>query len=347
MANMMVYIIKRILMTIPMIFLLIVLTWFLTYLMPGDPTSFFPPTTPPAEIEYYRELWGLNEPWYGQLWIYLQGLVHGDLGKSVQVSPGSNVLDLMAVFIPRSMEIALFPILFIPFMGIKSAIISVKNKNKWQDTMVRGGSVLMISTAAFFFALILQLMVGYWLPNIFGSDFINLPVVGLFTHELGSPLRVTGFRTIDCLLANDLHLFLDTIKHLILPVGCLTVLTFAVVSRQTRTSLLDVLDQDYIRTAWAKGCPKDSVFNKHALRNALIPATTVIVLNAAYLLAGSVIIEIAFGIRGMGMVFIEALTVNDYWLIVGNVLYVGIVIILGNLLADVLYTVIDPRITYK
>ena len=139
---------------------------------------------------------------------------------------------------------------------------------------------------------------------------------------------------------------MDTVKHLILPVGCQTMLTFAVVSRQTRTSLLEVLEQDYIRTAWAKGCPKDMVYNKHALRNALIPTTTVVVLNAAWLLAGSVIIEITFGIRGMGMMFIDALNAYDYWLIVGYVLFVGIIVILGNLVADVLYTIIDPRIMY-
>ncbi|MHA1776741.1 MAG: ABC transporter permease [Promethearchaeota archaeon] len=347
MANMLVYITKRILMTIPMILILIVLTWFLAYLMPGDPTSFFPPTTSPSKIAEFRELWGLDKPWYGQLWTYLQGLFHGDLGESIQVSPGAKVVDLMAVYIPRSIQIAIFPIMLIPFIGIKTALVSVKNKDKWQDTFVRGLSVLLISTPAFFFALILQLIFGYWLPTNFGEDFINIPVIGLFSHELGSPPTLTGFRLIDCLLANDLHLFLDTVEHLILPVACQTLLTFAVVTRQTRTSLLDILDQDYIRTARAKGCSRDFVYNKHALRNALIPATTVIVVNAAYLLAGSVIIEISFGIRGMGMIFIEALTTNDYWLIVGNVLYVGIVIILGNLLADCLYTIIDPRIIYK
>ncbi|MHA1746348.1 MAG: ABC transporter permease [Promethearchaeota archaeon] len=347
MANMAMYIVKRILVTIPMIFLLVVLTWFLAYLMPGDPTTSFPRTTPDAQIEYFRELWGLNEPWYTQLWIYLKGFVQGDLGESVQVSPGSDVIEYMLTLIPRSMEIALLPILLIPFFGIRTALTSVKHKDKWQDTLVRGFSVLLVATPTFFLALILQLFFGYWLPSLAGSDFINLPVVGLFTPQLGSPARVTGFRTIDCLLSNDLNLFLDTVKHLILPVGCQTLLTFAMVSRQTRTSLLEIMDQDYIRTAWAKGCPKDIVFKKHALRNALIPATTIIVLNAASLLAGSVIIEITFGIRGMGMMFIEALNTNDYWLIIGNVLFVGIILILGNLLADVLYTIIDPRIMYK
>ena len=118
MANMILYIIKRILVTIPMIFLLVVLTWILAYLMPGDPTSFFPPTTPVEQIEYFRELWGLNEPWYTQLGIYLKGFIRGDLGESVQVSPGSDVLEYMLRLIPVSMQIALIPIFLIPFFGI-------------------------------------------------------------------------------------------------------------------------------------------------------------------------------------------------------------------------------------
>jgi len=346
MANMVLYIIKRILVTIPMIFLLVVITWILAYLMPGDPTSSFPRTTPIEQIEYFRELWGLNEPWYTQLWIYLKGFIRGDLGESVRISPGTDVVQYMFTLIPRSMEIALIPIFLIPFIGIRTAMISVEHKNKWQDTLVRGFSVLLVSTPTFFLALILQLFFGYLLPELAGEGFIDLPVVGLSSSQLGNPIRVTGFRTIDCILSNDIVLFMDTVKHLILPVGCQTMLTFAVVSRQTRTSLLDILEQDYIRTAWAKGCPKETVYEKHALRNALIPTTTVVVMNAAFLLAGSVIIEMTFGIRGMGMMFIEALNLNDYWLIVGNVLFVGIIIILGNLVADVLYTIIDPRIMY-
>jgi len=345
MANMISYITKRILVTIPMIFALILLTWTMAQLMPGDPSSFFPRTTPPYVIEAFRDKWKLDDPWYTQLWVYLQNLSKGDLGKSINVRPGESINTLLLQLIPRTIEIAFVPIILIPFIGVKAGVLTVKHRNKWQDSLLRGVAVLGVALPAFFLGLLLQYIFGYILPNLTG-EFINLPIGGLKTAGIGDPPSITNFRLLDCIIANDLTLFMDTVRHLILPITCLTLLSFASITRQTRSSMLDVLEQDYIRTARAKGCSEKLVLGKHALRNALIPVSTVAIGLGFSLLAGSTIIEITFNIRALGAIFVDAIRFNDYMLIVGIVQVVGLITIIGNLVTDVAYTIIDPRIVY-
>ncbi len=347
MANMIMYIVRRILITIPMILALFILTWILAQIMPGDPTSSFPRTTPKETIALYRTLWHLDDPWYVQLGAYLRGIFQGDLGESVRVYPDQQVADILPRLVARSIELSLIPTLLIPIIGIKTALITVKHKDKWQDNLIRGFSVLASAIPTFFFALILQFLFGYIIPQATGNQFIDLPVIGLKTPGIDDPTFVTGLRTIDCLIANDMELFMDTVFHLILPVASQTILYFTGITRQTRSSMLEILDQDYIRTARAKGCSNEVVYKKHALRNALLPTSTLIISNAAWLVAGSVLIEITFSIRGMGLVLIEAVRFQDYWLLVGITTVIGTIIILGNLVADVVYTIIDPRIAYE
>jgi peptide/nickel transport system permease protein len=348
MANMIKYIVKRIILTIPMVFILMIGTWVLVQFVPGDPTSSFPLNTPMEKIEYYRELWHLNDPWHVQLWSYIKGVFRGDFGESVVIAPETKVSEFIPSLIARSIEISLLPTILIPIFGIKSALISVKHKNKWQDTIIRGFSVLFAATPSFFFALILQLIFGYRIPEI-TQDAFDVPVVGLKTPGFPDPdLPIsTGFRMLDCLIANELILFMDTAKHLILPVVCSTFLSFASITRHTRSSMLEILEQDYIRTARAKGCSRELVYNKHALRNALLPTMTLVISKAFNLIAGSVLIETVFGIRGIGLIMLQAVIASDYWLVVGITVVIGTVVIIGNLVADIAYTIIDPRIMYE
>ncbi len=343
---MILYVIKRISFTIPMIFLLVLLTWTLSQLMPGDPSSFFPITTNPQIILDFRAKWHLDDPWYMQLGVYLTNLLHGDMGKSATVAPGWNVSDYLAIIFPRTLEIAIIPILIIPIFGIRSGILTVKHRNKWQDILVRGVAVFGMALPSFFLGLILQYTFGYYIPSITGGQF-NLPVSGFKTSGFPDPETITHFRLLDSIIANDLTLFLDTAQHLILPVSCQILLSFATITRQTRSSMLDVMQQDYIRTARAKGCPEKLVYGKHALKNALIPTLTVIISGGFALLAGTTIIEITFNIRGMGTTLVRAILFNDYWLIMGIVQVIGILVIMGNLVADIVYTIVDPRIMYS
>ncbi|MCK5268935.1 MAG: ABC transporter permease, partial [Spirochaetes bacterium] len=294
------------------------MTWVLAQLMPGDPTSTFPPNTPLDRIAQYREMWHLDDPWYTQLWYFLEGVfLHGDLGVSARIYPFQSVSKVIPQLIARSVEISIIPTILIPIIGIKTALISVKHTNKWQDTTIRGLSVLLSAFPTFFLGLILQLVFGYYLPEL-TNGMMDLPVVGLKTPGIGNPelefISTTGFRTLDCLLANELELFMDTAKHLILPVFCQTLIFYTGISRQARASMLEILEQDYIRTARAKGCSKKDVYNKHALRNALIPTMTMTISLAFSLVAGSVLIETVFNIRGMGQVMVQAVIHSDYWL---------------------------------
>ncbi|MHA1887452.1 MAG: hypothetical protein DRO88_01810 [Promethearchaeia archaeon] len=345
MTNLLSYIIKRILAAIPLIFLLIIVTWIFAQLMPGDPSSFLPKTTPPAVIQAFRDKWRLDDPWYTQLWVYIKNLFRGDLGESANVAPGMPVKDLLKVLIPRTIEIAFIPMFLIPIVGIKTGLTTVKHKDQWQDTLVRGLAVLGLALPSFFLGLLLRYFFGYLLPDFTGGVF-DLPTSGLKTPGYPDPPALTNFRIIDCIIANNLSLLLDTLVHLILPIACLTFLSFASITRQTRSSMLDVMEQDFIRTARAKGCSENVVYKKHALRNALIPTVTIAISDGFALLAGTTIIEITFNIRALGNNFVRAILSNDYWLIVGIVQVIGIIVILGNLLTDIVYTFIDPRIIY-
>ncbi len=345
MANMTSYVIKRILLTIPMIFALILLTWIMSQLMPGDPSSFFDKLTPQQIIDDFRLKWHLDDPWYSQLWAYLTNLLRGDLGSSITVKRGESVGVMLSELIPRTIEIVIIPIIIIPIIGIKTGVTTVKHRNKWQDNLVRGGTVLATALPTFFLGLLLQYLFGIIIPNFTGG-YIKLPTSGLSSPGIGSPDSVTNFRLLDCIIANDLTLFMDSLKHLILPIICSTMISFAAITRQTRSSMLEILEQDYIRTARAKGCSESQVLNKHALRNALIPVSTVAIGLAFSLLAGSTIIEITFNINALGNMFVRAIKLNDYMLIVGIVQVVGIITIFGNLVIDVVYTLIDPRIMY-
>jgi len=314
-------------------------------LMPGDPSSFFPPGTNPERIALFRIKWHLDDPWYTQLGVYLINLLHGDMGQSASVAPDWPVAAYLGIIFPRTIEIALIPILIIPIFGVRTGVMTAKHRNKWQDTLVRGFAVLGTALPSFFLGLLLQYLFGYYIPHITGGQF-DLPVSGFKTAGFADPEPITNFRLLDCIIANDSMLFFDTAIHLILPVACVTLVSFASITRQTRSSMLDVLQQDYIRTARAKGCSEKIVYYKHALRNALIPTSTVIIAGGFALLAGTTIIEITFNIRGLGNALVRAILLNDYWLIVGIVQVLGIIVIVGNLVTDIVYTVIDPRIVY-
>ena len=164
----------------------------------------------------------------------------------------------------------------------------------------------------------------------------------LYTFSYG-----TGFRIIDALLYNDQHHLWDTAIHLVIPVICMVFVSLAPITRQTRSSMLDVIDQDYIRTARAKGVEEKTVLNKHALRNSLLPTSTLIIGNTTAALLGSLFIEISFNYTGLGYYMVRSVFMGDYFVIQGILVFSTIIILFGTLLTDVMYTIIDPRVTYK
>ena len=325
---------------IPVLFGILIMTFVLSRLMPGDPVLAVLPErhTPQQYRDALVEL-GLDQPIIIQFFRYLGDIFTGNWGESVSVAEGYPVWELVWKRFPRTMDIALFAMIIAAFVGIKTGVISATHRNKAKDTVIRGISLVGVSIPVFWLGLTLQWIFAYQIP-IF-------PAIGFKTSGPNSdPPYLTGFRLIDSLLSGRFDLMIDYIYHLILPVLCLSFVILASITRQSRSSMLEVLEQDYIRTARAKGCKEKTVINSHALRNSLIPTVTVIGLNFGGLLGGAVLTETTFSLWGMGDLLIWAIRDIDYWLLNAIVLLTAFLFIFVNLIVDMLYAIIDPRIRY-
>ncbi|MFX1344285.1 MAG: ABC transporter permease [Promethearchaeota archaeon] len=349
--NMVTYIIKRILFMVPMLFLILVITFILSRAMFEDPVLNKLGILPdPTIIEAERRRLGLHLPLISQLLIYLKNFFTGDWGTSYIVSEGKPVIQIIGEIFPKTIELVIVPILIIPIIGVKLGVISAKNKDKAKDTFIRGIGILGTCLPIFWLATMLQYFVGHYV-EIYTYGELNLEIMSpnsvTFSQypDPGWPFH-TGFRIIDGFLFNDQGLIQDTLLHLILPMICMTFVSLAGITRQTRASMLEVLEQDYIRTARAKGCLENTVISKHALRNALIPTSNLIIGGTAARLTGALFLEIAFNYTGMGFFMVKAITLGDYILINGILVFTALIILSGNLIADVMYTIIDPRIAY-
>ena len=300
------YIIKKILQTIPLLLAIIIVTFFIVRLIPGDPVALMLGKGASVEaIEYAREELGYNDPLWQQLLRYIGDVLHGDLGTSLR--SGEDIFqEIMRVF-PVTLKLAVFSTLFSTAFGILLGVISAVHRGKFSDNIIRVLTLISISMPSFFlglvFIIVFSLKLG-WLPS-YGSE---------------------------------------TWKNFIMPVVSLGLMELGYIARTTRSSMLDVLGQDYIRTARAKGLKERVVIYSEVLRNALIPIATSVGLRFGTLLAGAAITETVFSLRGIGLTMIEAVTIRDYTYIQSCILVVAVVFVLVNTLVDILYTVIDPRI---
>jgi ABC-type dipeptide/oligopeptide/nickel transport system permease component len=333
------YIIRRLLAMLPVIFGAMTLTFILSKFMPGDPVLAYLGERPSPELyqQMYRQL-GLDKPILEQYFKYLGDLFTGNWGVSFSIFKDKPVWDLIMEKLPRTVDISIFAIIIAAFVGIKIGVISAKHRNKAKDTIFRGISLVGVAIPVFFLGMLLQYTVGYLLP-IF-------PTTGFKTYTYKDPAFVTGFRMIDALISGELYYISDYLYHLILPVFCLAFISLAGIVRQTRSSMLEVLEQDYIRTARAKGAKEKDVINTHAKKNAMIPTVTVVGLSLAGLLSGAVLTETTFGLAGIGQLLVLAIRNSDYWVLNGLVFFFAIIFVVINLFTDVIYGVLDPRIRY-
>jgi len=348
--NMVKYIFKRIIYFFPTLILVLLFIWFIGRFLLIDPVlakmgGLFNPDI----IEAEKERLGYYDPLYLQIGKYLLSFFTGDWGKSYILLDGRPILDIIAEIFPKTIELVIFPILIVPIIAVKLGIVSTKHKDKPKDTFVRGFAILGTAFPVFWIAILLQIFVGRNIED-FTYGMLDLSIMGPNSFEFNYPAPSgsfrTGFRIIDSILYNDQLYLQDTLLHLILPTICITIVSLASITRQTRASMLEVMQQDYIRTARAKGVEESDVLNKHALRNALIPTSNLIIGGIAASLTGSLLLEWAFNYTGMGYWMVRAIYVNDYLLISGLLVFSSIIILSGILIADVLYTVIDPRIIY-
>ncbi|MHA1191333.1 MAG: ABC transporter permease [Promethearchaeota archaeon] len=339
------YIIKRLLAAIPVLLGVITLTFVLSRFMPGDPVLAYMPEGHInwAIYEQIKQDLGLNDPMFVQYFRYLGDILVGNWGQSLSIAKGLPVWTLIMQRLPRTADIALFSIVIASIIGIKTGIISAAHRNKAKDTIARGITLLGVALPVFFLGMLLQYLFGYAIRI---DDVAILPNTGFKTVTYEDPPFVTGFRIIDALFSRQLYMIPDYLIHLILPVFCLSFISLASIVRQTRSSMLEILEQDYIRTARAKGCKEKDVINTHAKKNAMIPTVTIIGLGFGSLLTGAVLTETTFGLAGVGELLIDAIRNSDYWVLNGLVFFFALVFISVNLITDVIYGILDPRIRY-
>jgi peptide/nickel transport system permease protein len=270
-----------------------------------------------------------------QFYYYLNDLVHGDWG----VSPisGQPVFQSLLQYFPATAELTIAALIITIVLGIPLGVVAATNRNKLADHLARVTSLTGVASPPFLLALILQFVFVFYLRIFPDSG-------GRISVYVAQPPQITGFFTIDSLLAGDWPAFVSSLQHIILPALALAFLTFGLMSRLVRASLLEALVSDYVRTAKAKGLRKTIVIYKHALRNALAQPVTALAVYVAYLLGGSVVVENIFSWPGIGRYAAQAALNFDFPAIMGTTIVFAVCVAVMNLVADILLCVIDPRI---
>jgi ABC-type dipeptide/oligopeptide/nickel transport system permease component len=336
---------------IPMLLFVLIVTFIITHMMFGDPVlNKLGILTDPQVLENERRRLGYDKPILVQLMIYLKNFFTGDWGTSYLVSEDEPVLNIIGQIFPKTIELVIIPIVIIPIIAVKLGVNSAKNRDNAKDTIIRGIGILGTCLPVFWLATMFQYLAGHFMPlYTYGELDLAIMFPNSPTFEYPEPEWPfhTGFRVIDGFLFNNQALIQDTLLHLILPMSCMTIVSIAGITRQTRASMLEILEQDYIRTARAKGCIEETVINKHALRNALIPTSNLIIGGTAARLTGALFLEISFNYTGMGYNMVQAIQIGDFILINGILVFTSLIILSGTLIADVMYTIIDPRIIYR
>ncbi|MFQ5857661.1 MAG: ABC transporter permease [Anaerolineae bacterium] len=330
-------VLERVLTTIPIMFGVAIVVFLFMRLTPGDPVDIMMGqggVVSVGEMERLRHEFHLDEPLPVQLWLFLRDAVRGNLGYSyIQKRP---VTTLIAERLPATIELALGALGFGLLVAIPVGILSAVRQNSLVDRFSMAGAFLGISMPAFWLGIILIL--------IFAVRLRWLPVQDRISY--GADLQeVTGLYVLDSLLTRNWPALVSSLKHLVLPSVTLGAAVAAVVARVLRSSMLETLRSDYVMLARAKGAPEWSVVLKHALRNALIPTVTVVGLQVGVLLGGNMIVETVFGWPGLGRMVVSAIFDRDFPLVQGTVMVYALTFVTANLIVDVLYTYLNPKVT--
>jgi peptide/nickel transport system permease protein len=313
-----------------------IVVFFMVRAIPGDPAQLLlGQQATQAQVEQVRANMGLDKPGIVQYGIFLADALRGDLGDSI-VTGRPVTTELLARF-PATLELTLFAMLVAVLVGVPVGVISAVKQYSWLDKFTSVLALTGISMPIFWLAMILIV--------IFFVNLGWLPFPGRLSTGY-AVTSITGLVLVDSLLTLNFPAFWDGLKHLIMPAIALGTIPMAVVMRMTRSSMLEVMGEDYVRTARAKGVVPWRVIFKHALRNAMLPTVTVIGLQVGLLMGGAVITETIFSWPGVGQRAYESVNRRDYAMIQGVVLYGATLFVLVNLLVDILYAVLDPRVRY-
>jgi len=315
------YIIRRL---IQAVFILIILTFIVfgvIRLVPGDPLLMYLSATDiealsPEALEQARHELGLDKNLVVQYFTWLGDILQGDFGKSFHFK--EPVLQLISQRLPITIHLGVFAFIFSSIIGIGLGIIAAVRRGRWADMVATLAANTAITIPIFWLGIILILILGKYLDL--------LPIAG-YTSPFDD--------------------FWLSTQKLVMPVICLMIYSMGANARLTRTSMLEVVRQDYVRTAWSKGLRERAIIAKHALKNSLIPVVTVMGLQVRFIFGGAVLIEQVFAIPGMGRLLVDATFGKDYLLVQGSVLVIGIIVVLTNLIVDISYGWLDPRVRYE
>jgi peptide/nickel transport system permease protein len=331
------YIIRRLLGAIPVLFGLSIIVFAVIHLIPGDPVrAILGQHATPELVTLVTERLGLDQPLWQQYLIYLNQLAHLDLGTSI--INNRTVGEELAIRFPATIELTLGALIFAVGIGVPLGRLAARHVQGWSDGMVTIVSLLGISIPIF--------VLGYTLQYVFAAQLHWLPASGRIDPRLGLEY-ITGFTLIDSLLSGDPATFFDAVRHLILPAIALGTIPLAIITRITRASVLDVTNEDYVRTARAKGLTERRVNSRHIMRNAWLPVVTVIGLQVGGLLAGAVITETVFAWPGVGSYVVNAIQDHDYFVVQSTILVFALIFLVVNLMVDIGYAFLNPRIRYS
>lgn len=328
------FVLRRLALMVPVLFGLSVLLFLWVRALPGDPArALLGQRATPEGIAAVNEAYGFEEPLLAQYFLYVKALLSGDFGRSIFT--GQPVMTSFVEKFPGTIELAVTALLLAIVIGVPLGYLAARHRGRALDTFVVSGSLLGVVTPVFFLAILLKLvfadMLG-WLPTSLRQD-ARLDA----TH-------ITNFYVLDGLLTREWDAALNAMTHLVLPAIALGTIPLAIIVRITRASVAEVLDEDYVRTARAKGLGRAVVSRRHVLRNALLPVVTTIGLQAGLLLSGAVLTETVFAWNGIGRYLFDAISQRDYPVLQGFILFIAITYALINLAVDVAYGLIDPRV---
>lgn len=333
------YVVRRLFQAVIALFMLSILLFVWLRSLPGGPVSALlgERSTPEARVALEQAL-GLDQPLYVQYWRFLTRALRGDFGTSTFVAPGQDALQVFLTRLPATIELSFFALVIAISLAIPLGYLAARRRGTALDNTAIIGSLIGVAVPVFFLAFVLR--------DIFAVQMGLLPPSGRESVGINAT-RVTGLFVLDGLLTREWDAAWDAFRHLILPALALASIPFAVIFRITRASVLDVLDEDYVRTARAKGLTSHVVRTRHVLRNALIPVVTTIGLQIGALLAGAVLTERVFSFRGIGHALAYGFTNRDYAVLQVLIMMAAMIYIVVNLLVDIAYAVIDPRVRAK
>jgi peptide/nickel transport system permease protein len=352
------FVIRRILLSIPVLFGIVFLVFALARLVPGDPcAAALGEKATPALCAAFAQRYGLDQPIPVQFAIYLGAILQGDLGHSVRLN--QDVSTILVQRLPLTVELTLFAMAFATVVGITLGRISAIRRNSPIDV----GTMILANIGVSIPVFVLGLLFAYLFAVVFKDTILSLPPSGRLSagvtsvsmvkvwglEGLEGPPRaildfLSGMYTLNSLVTGQWSVLADSLRHLILPAIALGTIPMAIIARMTRSSLLDVLGQDYIRTARAKGLRERLVVSRHGMRNALLPVVTIVGLSLGGLLSGAVLTETIFNLTGIGRTVTESITARDYVVVQGMVIVIATIYVVVNLMVDVSYALLDPRI---